>query len=131
MNDSLSIKDVECGNSRSSETQSPEQDSLWPLQEWYLSVYEMPFSRYTERDLGIAVRQGVCPEHIIPLVIDLLEKNPEAGFGYDGELIESLRNLDDDFWRNHPKLVVRLKKILEMLPTDCDFDLAKLRQTIF
>ena len=130
MNDSPSIKTLDEASLCLGDTISPEQGSLWPLQEWYLSVYDLPFSRYTERDLGIAVRQGIHPEHIVPCVIDILERFPQAGFGYEGELIESLRKLGADFWRNHQKLVERMRVILELLPNDCDFDLGDLQQTI-
>lgn len=130
MNDTLSIKSFEEGSLYYVDTQSQDQGALWPLQEWYLSVCELPFSKYTERDLGIAVRQGIHPEHVVPYVIDILEGNPDAGFGYDGELFESLRNLGADFWISQPNLVARVRAILELSPNDCDFDLAKLRLSL-
>ena len=110
---------------------APPQDNLpdderWPLDDWYLHVYEKSFADYSDRDLGVAIRQRVYPESVVPVVIERLEADPTVGFGYDGELLESLNSLDNLFWDQHPDLKHRIRNITNSLPTDHSLQIEKL-----
>jgi hypothetical protein len=69
------------------------------------------------QDLGVACRQNVFPEYVIPKLLDVLENDPEAGELYEGELAACLDAINKRFWASHPLLRSRAAAVLgEVIP---------------
>jgi hypothetical protein len=88
------------------------------LEEWYAQVYETPFDEFSERDLARACRQKIEPEWVVPEALNRIEKNPRAGFLYEGELAASLVEIPPEFWRTFLELTNRAIQVLELTKQD-------------
>jgi hypothetical protein len=54
-------------------------ESYSPLDQWYDSVRDKDLAEFDDRDLGIACRQRLHPEYIVPLVIIGLKSTHQRG----------------------------------------------------
>lgn len=77
---------------------SPAPGEKWPLQAWYDDVRLTPMELLSAGDFARACRQGVWVGEVVPLVIEMLCKDPAAGDLYDGELIVSLSSIKATYW---------------------------------
>jgi hypothetical protein len=103
-----------------------------PLDQWYNSVREIDIEMLDEGDLARCFRQNLWPQYIIDIALTKLELNPMAGWGYDGDLLVSLRFLPPKFWSENQAARMRAVNILHLVDThnaDSELidDLAKLR----
>jgi hypothetical protein len=85
------------------------------LDDWYRSIRDIPLSDLSAADVARSCRQALFPDHVVPLAIRHLRENPLVGDLYDGELLVSLRNVDETFWRRREDLRRELSKILARL----------------
>lgn len=96
-----------------------------PLSDWYHRMRDVPLSAFGIEDLCKSVRQDLYPDHVIPVAIDALEKEPMAGEMYDGELALSFRFVSDNFWSKNLGLAQRLlhvlRKVVALLEDEDEF----------
>lgn len=103
---------------------SPIDDSTGfgePLPDWYRSVRDTPLADLGIRDICIACRQGIHPEHIVPLALSRLEREPFAGHNYDGELIVAIGSVPARYWNQRTDELAQLLAIIERaMRAECD-----------
>lgn len=83
-----------------------------PLSDWYFRMRDVPLAAFGVKDLCKSVRQDLYPEYVVPVALEVLEKEPLAGDMYDGELAMAFGSITDSFWREHPVLADRVIRIL-------------------
>lgn len=66
------------------------------LGEWYLRFREKRLSELTDDDLGIAIRQRVFLQQIVPRAVARLIELPYAGHQFDGELLVAIAALSEE-----------------------------------
>jgi CDI immunity proteins len=77
---------------RSLEKQPSSDHGYSALDEWYLSIRDIPLYDLPIGDIARSLRQSLYPDFVVPVAIRHLRENPLAGHLYDGELLVSLRN---------------------------------------
>jgi hypothetical protein len=102
---------------RSLEKQPPSDDGYSALDEWYRSIRDIPFDDLAIGDIARSLRQRLYPDFVVPVAIGHLRENPLAGDLYDGELLVSLRNVDEDFWKRRGELKSELARVLPRIDT--------------
>jgi CDI immunity proteins len=107
MMENLSIRQIE--QSLGIADTLPEPSSA--LEKWYASVRDKRVEDFGIRDLCIACRQNLYPEHVVPVALRKLANDPLIGHIYDGELLLSLRGVPRAYWTSHPKLAEEVKAI--------------------
>ena len=61
-----------------------------------------PLDEFTTEDLRIMIGQGVGLEFLMPLAIDVLQRDPLAsGDFYPGDLLAAVTKAEHEFWRRH------------------------------
>ena len=73
----------------------------YPLENWYVSVYDKPLGSFSKGDLARSLRQNFFSEYIVFLCLQILSEDFFAGEYYEGELFYALRSLPDSYWRKH------------------------------
>jgi hypothetical protein len=106
-------------------TKSPSLQDLegddWPepTHESYLvqTVYALrrkPLDAFTVEDLRIMLGQSVGINHLVPLALGQLERDPfVAGDFYPGDLLGVVMGVGAAYWRSHPAEALRMTKIAE------------------
>lgn len=66
------------------------------------ALRQKPLDTLTDEDIRIGLEQHVGVEYLVPLAVERLKIDPfiEARL-YEGDLLESLLNLPNDFWESH------------------------------
>ncbi len=80
---------------------------------WYNKVRNKKLKDLTEGDLARLIRQGMYIKYIIPESINRLSKNIVSGELYDGEVLEMLFRVDENYWSEYRQLGIKLDKILK------------------
>jgi len=83
-------------------------------------------SEFDEADLRVMIGQGIGLRYLVPLALDILEKDPliEADY-YPGDLLASLLQQKPGFWSNASDLRTRVESIvtgLEEIPQELKDD---------
>jgi hypothetical protein len=102
---------------RSLEKQPPCDDGNSALDEWYRSIRDIPLDNLAIGDIARSLRQRLYPDFVVPVAIGHLRENPLAGDLYDGELLVSLRNVDEDFWKRREELKSELAGVFPRIDT--------------
>ena len=71
-----------------------ESGELSSLDEWYKSVRCKRVDEFSDRDLGIAIRQELFQYEVISQAFSRLLEEPTAGFKYDGEIVVALSHIN-------------------------------------
>lgn len=72
-----------------------------------------PLKDFSIEDLRICIGQQFFLQHLIPLAIQELERNPFAqGDFYPGDLLQNVINVNDEYWLNHSGQKSYLMKII-------------------
>ena len=73
-----------------------------------------PIQDFSVEDLRIMIGQGIGLEHLAPLALQELERNPFAeGDYYAGDLLKCLLDgASEDFWARHLALTRRMAQVL-------------------
>jgi hypothetical protein len=75
-----------------------------------------PIGEFTVEDLRIMIGQSIGLTHLVPLGLELLEKDPLAeGDYYPGDLLQSILSVDPEFWVAHGAWCKRVVAILDQL----------------
>ena len=80
------------------------------LGDWYERVRDIPIDEMKIGDICRTVRQLLYFEYVVPLAVELLEKEPLAGELYEGELFMSFSSIKDGYWKSHPYLAERISR---------------------
>ncbi len=82
-----------------------------------ITCYELrkkPISQYSVKNLRILIGQRIGLNYLIPLAIEQLEDNAlSSGDLYDGDLLESVVSIGNNFWLANPELKNDLERILQ------------------
>jgi hypothetical protein len=75
-----------------------------------------PIGEFSVEDLRIMIGQGIGLPFLIPLALDVLDREPlaEGGF-YPGDLLRSCLAVEPAFWDAAPALCSRLRRIIAEL----------------
>jgi hypothetical protein len=120
INDSLAVtfEQIEKGEGTTLPSEATRDE--YPLETWYRSVRQRPIREFTVEDLCKACRQVMHIGHVVPIAVETLARNPQAGELYDGELVVALKSIPAAYWPEHRAVANTLQQIIEKhLP---DFD---------
>ncbi|MEW5980689.1 MAG: contact-dependent growth inhibition system immunity protein [Acidobacteriota bacterium] len=109
---SITFEEIERGKGFASPLPRTSDDE-YPLPAWYRSVRSKPLRDFTIEDLCRSCRENIHLEHIVPLCLSKLAKEPMSGELYDGELLVALRSVPTSYWANNSDQRTRLVKIIE------------------
>jgi len=90
------------------------------LGDWYQSVRDKPLGEFSNKDFGIACRQRLYGEFVVPVLLTRLESDLLAGDMYEGELLVALAGLPRDFWVNNPVAACVLGTLLDSSAPESD-----------
>lgn len=90
------------------------------LGKWYQTVRDTPLGQFSDKDLGIACRQQVYMEFVVPVLLSRLESEPLAGDMYDGELLIALAALPRQFWAKNIVAACALQTLLDSVVVETD-----------
>lgn len=80
-------------------------------------VYELinvPLAAYLVEDLRLMIGQEIGLYYLIPLAIEKLRSDLFAeGDLYEGDLLDSVLNVDPIFWKQNPELLTQIKQLIE------------------
>jgi hypothetical protein len=94
-----------------------------PLSDWYARIRDVPLSSFGVGDLSKSVRQCLFPDYVIPVALQVLEKEPLAGEMYDGELASAFHAISETFWYEHREIAARALSVMKgALPQIGDAD---------
>ncbi|AUY15170.1 hypothetical protein DMW62_20740 [Serratia marcescens] len=103
-----------------------EQSQQSPLELWFERVIDIPIEELAVEDLCRAIRQDLCVDQLMPRVLDVLTEDPLAGEYYDGELIAALSTVKGDALKEHKRIFIQIKQLINQLaPSDVNDDLRK------
>ena len=100
------------------------QDWTYPDDKSHLAneckrLWKVPLCELNTENLRLLIGQKVSLKYLVPLVLDILEKDPIAeGNLFKGDLLNSVINLPEDFWLKNTTLndrVVEIKTDLETI----------------
>ena len=99
------------------------QADVSSLDEWYQTVRDKPVSQFSDKDFGIACRQELNLEFVVPHVLTRIKSEPLVGDMYDGELLVALAGLPGSFWVNNPAHTYALRALLDSIAVEtCAID---------
>jgi CDI immunity proteins len=116
----FAILEIEAGQSY-----TPASGDKWPLEQWYDSVRQIPITQLSAGDLAKACRQNVWIEQVVPVAVEVLKNDPQAGELYDGELVVALKSISAAFWSAHRAVSGTLRGIIESGVAEFDEDVKK------
>lgn len=90
------------------------------LNEWYQTVRDRPLGQFSNKDFGIACRQRLYLECVVPVLLSHLELEPLAGDMYDGELLTAIAVLPREFWLNNGEFASMLRTFLDSVAIETD-----------
>lgn len=69
---------------------------------------KVPLNQFTTENLRIMLGQKISVKHLLPLAIEVLEKNPLAdGDFYPGDLLKSVLSLPKEEWKKNNECLKR------------------------
>ena len=72
---------------------------------------------FTVEDLRIMIGQRIGPQWLVPLALDVLERDPlSEGNFYPGDLLANILHLPAEFWSRDLESRDRVKVLLEKMP---------------
>ena len=75
-----------------------------------------PIGEYTVEDLRIMIGQKIGLRWLMPLALDVLEKDPLAEGDFStGDLLSAVLRPTDEYWAGEPQLRSRLSAVLDNL----------------
>ena len=75
-------------------------------------LYALPITKLTTEELRLLIGQLIGLEHLVPVALDVLEKDPLVGGKlYSGDLLQSVASAPEEFWVANPSLNNRLVEV--------------------
>jgi hypothetical protein len=89
-----------------------------------------PLDQFTHEDLRIMIGQGVGLEFLMPLAIEVLQRDALAsGDFYPGDLLAAVSRVEEGFWHRHTDWyeAVRaiLRQVLDQSPSETVLDILR------
>lgn len=77
-------------------------------------LHRVPLQDFSPGDLRVMIGQQIAMDFLIPLALELLERDPlvEGGF-YPCDLLVNVLMVDSGFWQKHPELQHRAAQAAE------------------
>jgi hypothetical protein len=67
------------------------------------SLRHKPIGQFGTEDLRIMIRQGIGLLFLVPLALEVLDREPLAEGAYcPGDLLEAVLSIGEEFWNQHP-----------------------------
>jgi hypothetical protein len=93
------------------------------------ALWRKPLADLTPGDLCILIGQGMSLSHLVPLALEMLEKDPLLDAEYfEGDLLAALADRDPLFFTAHPEWLEVCKSLvyraLEVLEVEDELDLS-------
>ena len=85
------------------------------LDEWYMSVRDIPIKELAVGDVCRALRQDLFVRYVLPVSVVLLSDDILAGDRYDGELIVALAGLNEAYWCESAGVAIQIRELLDGL----------------
>jgi hypothetical protein len=83
-----------------------------------LALYEKPLKDFTVENLRVMIGQNIGLEFLIPLAVEVLQKNPFAeGDYYPGDLLSAVMKVEPGFWQTHQDFYWSVSEIVAGLPS--------------
>lgn len=87
---------------------------------------QKPIGCFAVEDLRIMIGQGIGLPWLVPLALEVLERDPlAAGDLYPGDLLSTVLQIPEEYWRPRLRLNERIDSILQHLPQIEDGDLQR------
>ncbi|QIA03874.1 contact-dependent growth inhibition system immunity protein [Pseudomonas fluorescens] len=90
------------------------------LDEWYVSVRDVPINELAVGDICRALRQELFTRYVLPVAVALLSDDVLAGDRYDGELLVALAGLNEVHWRENTGAAIQVNAALAALKDFCN-----------
>ncbi|MBQ9556535.1 MAG: hypothetical protein IJV05_09955 [Muribaculaceae bacterium] len=91
----------------------PTLPTSYPVRHMH-ELYDTVVSRFTVEDVRFLIAQQTALEEMVPLAMCILEEDILAsGDFYDGDLLQALLRLPDDYWMSRPAIASMLVKMLK------------------
>ncbi|MGC5326552.1 contact-dependent growth inhibition system immunity protein [Brevibacillus sp. SYSU BS000544] len=87
-------------------------DEKVPLSKWFGSVLDVKLKDLSDGDIARLIRQKFHLTYIIPEALYRLYQNPLAGDLYDAEILISMNEVKDQFWKDHNNLTSDVRDYL-------------------
>lgn len=79
-----------------------------------LTLRRIPLIQFNIEDLRLMINQQQGLVYLVPLAIEILKDNVLAeGDLYEGDLLESVLNIDQGFWKQNNKLMSEIQKLID------------------
>ena len=76
-------------------------------------IRKKPLLQLIPSEIRYFVGQNMGNDYIVPLALDILEKNPYIlGTYYEGDLLYAVLNIDIEYWKEHDKSLKQLSEIM-------------------
>ncbi len=101
----------------------PEKDTAGstPLIEKVMALRRKKIKDFTIEDLRLMIAQQQGLAYLVPLGLEVLEKNPfSEGDYYEGDLLVSLLTCKADFWKEHPTAKISMDRIVRTVIDELD-----------
>jgi CDI immunity proteins len=81
----------------------------------YPSLAKAP-AEYSVEELRVTINRQLALSRVLPIAIELLEKNPlvESGY-YPGDLLEAVLGVDKQYWRSNREQWEAVREIVDSL----------------
>ncbi len=84
----------------------------YSLPNWHNQIRNKNILELSNKDIGICLRQNILLEYILSEVLNRLNHDPTIGDKYDGETLNALYGIENDFWIKHNEYVNPTKTLL-------------------
>ncbi len=89
---------------------------------WYNKILSKSLPELADGDVAKLIRQELHLNYVIDEAVSRLWENPVSGEKYDGELINSLNEIDDSFWLNHSDIKNKVAELIDAIKSsEIDF----------
>ena len=92
----------------------PDPDSDSYVVQTCHQLRKKPLAEFEVEDLRILIGQNIGLTYLIPMALDVLNKNVLAeGHLYPGDLLKAVMTSDTTYWQQEPKNLIVLKELIE------------------
>jgi hypothetical protein len=92
-----------------------------PMHRRCMRLRKIPISSLSPGDLRVLIGQDIGLVFLMPLAIEMLERSPlmEAEY-FNGDLLCVVLGVEAGFYRKHPSMTARVKKLLDFVPSELE-----------
>ncbi|MEI6222680.1 MAG: contact-dependent growth inhibition system immunity protein [bacterium] len=93
-----------------------DEQKQFPLPRWYDSIRKIPIKDLSIEDICKLCRQKFFFDYILPIAIELLTKDPNAGELYKGELLNAIKQISNEDWnmiKDYKSITSKLRELIQ------------------